>query len=135
MVADLSQTQTVVRLSSGEAEYAAAVRGVAEGVYLRSVMRFLGRDLHLELVTDSTASIGVMRRLGCGKRLKHVETEMFFLQQLVRGGVVTVTKEKGTNLPPDLCTKHMCWAKMQHLLSKLDVLVRGTPGTTASTTL
>ena len=116
-----SSTQSTVRLSSGEAEYAALVRATAEGLYIRSVMVFFGHELWIALETDSTAAIGTVRRLGPGKRLRHVETELFFLQQLVKQGVVAVRKKDGKNHPPDLLTKHLAWSDLRRLLRMLEV--------------
>ena len=76
--------QTVVALSSGEAEYAGCVRGVQEGLYVRNILRFLGFEVRLELITDSTSAIGTCKRLGAGRRPRHVEVEFFFLQNLIR---------------------------------------------------
>jgi len=121
VILDLSVTQSTVRLSSGEAEYAAAVRAVCEGLYLRNVMRFLGLDARLELLTDSTSAIGTCKRLGAGRRLRHVETEYFFLQNLVREGIVRVTKEPGEEQVTDIGTKNLAWTRIKHLLSKLGV--------------
>ena len=57
-----SSTQSTVRLSSGEAEYAALVRATAEGLYIRAVLRFMWREVMIALESDSTAAIGTVRR-------------------------------------------------------------------------
>ena len=62
-----------------------------------------------------------MKRIGPGKRLRHVEVELFFLQQLVRQGVISIVKRDGKNHPPDICTKHLAWPDIKRLLAMLDV--------------
>ena len=112
-----SSTQTTVRLSSGEAEYAALVKGAAEAIFIRNLLRFMWEEEEIELESDSTAAIGAVKRIGPGKRLRHVEVELFFLQQLVRQGVIAIVKRDGKNHPPDICTKHLAWPDIKRLLA------------------
>ena len=62
-----------------------------------------------------------MVRLGAGKRLRHLEATQFFWQGLVKQGVITIRKVKGTEHVADLGTKYLTWPKMVQLLKKLDV--------------
>jgi hypothetical protein len=121
MLCDQSATQGRVRLSSGEAEYAAMVKGVAEGLFVKNILKFLGENVELELETDSTAAIGTARRLGAGKKMRHMETEAFFLQGLIRQKEISIKKKLGTEHPPDIATKHLPWSQMVKLLGMLDV--------------
>ena len=57
-----SRTQPTIALSSGEAELAAVVAGVAEGLGMLSVLR-----------SDATAAIGITQRKGLGK-VRHLAT-------------------------------------------------------------
>ncbi len=128
MIQDLSETQGTIRLSSGEAEYAGLVRGSQEGIYVKNLLRFFGRSAEVELESDSSSALGTVRRLGPGKRLRHVETEYFFLQALVREGIIKVTKVKGEDNVADLGTKHLAWPRMQHLLRMLSVRIIAASG-------
>ena len=117
-----SSTQSTVRLSSGEAEYAAMVKGVGDGLFVRNILEFYEEDSEVSLESDSTAALSAARRLGPGKRLRHVATEMLFLQQLVRQGVVKISKADGkAAFAPDMSTKHLSWQAMAAILSKVDV--------------
>ena len=42
-----------------------------------------GKDIVPELVSDAPAALGAVSRLGAGKRMKHIETHNFFIQQYV----------------------------------------------------
>ena len=44
----LAPRESVARLSSAEAEYSALVKGVAEGLFVHSIMRFLRKEVELE---------------------------------------------------------------------------------------
>ena len=92
-----------------------------EGPFILPRLESLWRQVEIGLESDSTAAIGTVRRLGPGKRLRHVEVELFFLQQLVKQGVVTITKKDGKQHPPDLLTKHLGWPDLKRLLRMLDV--------------
>ena len=62
--------QKSVALSSGEAELAAQVAGISEGLGVKLVLRELGWCMDLRSFCDSSAARGVLQRAGAG-RLKH----------------------------------------------------------------
>ena len=99
-------TQHHLALSSGEAEYYAAVKGGSEGLYLENLCRDLGLAAHVVLHTDSSACKGICNRDGVGK-LRHVELQYMWLQQAVRSGRFTMRKIAGCRNPADLLTKHL----------------------------
>ena len=57
-------------------------------MYVRNLLRFLKLDAKIVLETDSAAAKGTAPRIGAGKKLRHLEVEQFFLQQLVKQGQV-----------------------------------------------
>jgi hypothetical protein len=99
-------TQATVALSSAEAELVAAVRGAAEGLSARSLAQDLGRYCQLRVHIDSSAAIGICKRSGIGK-IRHLDTRLLWIQDLVRNGTVSVIKVAGTINPADLMTKHL----------------------------
>eukprot|EP00969_Alexandrium_andersonii_P167149 7387767-Alexandrium_andersonii.AAC.1 len=62
-----STTQKTIALSSGAAELAGVVKGVAEGVGIASIAMDLGFSERLHVYADSSAAIGVCRRAGIGR--------------------------------------------------------------------
>ena len=101
-----STTQTVIALSSGEAEYYAAVKGCAEGLAIQSYCRDLGIETSVRISTDSTACKGICARSGLGK-VKHLDVQLLWLQDAVRRGKVEMVKIRGDRNPADLMTKHL----------------------------
>ena len=99
-------TQATVALSSAEAELVAAVRGAAEGLSARSLAQDLGSDCQLRVHIDSSAAIGICKRSGIGK-IRHLDTRLLWIQDLVRNGTIEVIKVAGTINPADLMTKHL----------------------------
>ena len=116
-------TQATVALSSAEAELIAAVRGAAEGLAARSLAEDFGDICRLRVHVDSSAAIGICKRTGVGK-IRHLDTRLLWIQDLVRDGTVGVMKVAGEYNPADLMTKHLgsdsisahlvrleCWAR------------------------
>ena len=60
-------TQTILSLSSGEAEFYGAVRCACRTLGLKSLMSDLSLDVKAELVTDSSACKGLCSRRGAGR--------------------------------------------------------------------
>ena len=101
-----STTQTAVAMSSGEAEYYAAVRGSAEGLAFQSMCRDVGAGVRVRVHTDSTACRGVCNRRGIG-RIRHMDVALLWLQDHVRSGAVLLVKVPGVDNPADLMTKFL----------------------------
>ena len=73
---------------------------------MRSVLRDLGEQCELRLSLDSSAAIGICRRTGVG-RVRHLDTRLLWIQELVRDGQLHVVKVAGTSNPADLMTKFL----------------------------
>lgn len=68
-----SSTQSVVALSSGEAEYFSLVTGASQPIGMRSMLKDLGIEFRVEVKTDANAQICVAARKWVG-RIRHLET-------------------------------------------------------------
>ena len=66
-----STTQSVIALSSGEAEYYGMVKGASVGLGTRELIRDLGVNLRTKVNTDASAAIGIASRKGLGK-VRHI---------------------------------------------------------------
>ena len=93
-------------MSSGEAEYYAAVKGGAEGLAMQSMCRDLGVELRLRVHTDSTACRGICGRSGLGK-VKHMAVPLLWLQGMVQRRKLSIVKVPGASNPADLLTKYL----------------------------
>ena len=117
-------TQTVVALSSGEAEYYGVAKGLCEALGIKGIARDMGLDLTIELLTDSSAARGIATRKGLGK-VKHLETRTLWVQDKVDAGVVAIKKIGGNDNPADILTKYLSGAKLQSLLGGLPITELG----------
>ena len=59
-----SVTQSVIALSSGEAEYYGMVRGGSIGLGMKSMLKELGVNTRVRIKTDASAAIGIASRKG-----------------------------------------------------------------------
>ncbi len=101
-----SSTQAVLALSSGEAEYYAALKGASLALGMRSIAGDLGIALSIRLHTDSAAAKGIMLRRGLGK-MRRLEVGFLWLQGAVAAKRLYVFKCRGEDNPADLGTKHL----------------------------
>ena len=106
MVKSWSNTQSVVALSSGEAEYYGMVRGTSIGLGVRSLMEDMGVAMRVRTSTDSTAASGIANRRGLGK-VRHIEVNQLWLQDKVNNKEVEVRKVRGEDNLADALTKHV----------------------------
>ena len=113
-----SSNQNVIALSSGEAEYYAALKGASSALGFQSMLRDLGIGTSVTLYTDSSAARGIIHRAGLGK-LRHLETGYLWLQAAVKAKKLMVRKVLGTENPADLLTKHLTTSDMWKNLDKL----------------
>jgi hypothetical protein len=113
-----SRTQGTVALSSGEAEFYAALKGCAEGIGIRSLMADLGLPVSVEVIQDSTAAKGTASRIGIGK-IKHLDTGWLWIQDAVKSGLVVLRKINGKVNPADLLTKPKSAAEAARLSEAL----------------
>ena len=113
-----STTQTVVAMSSGEAEYYAVVKGCAEGLAIQAISQDLGIEIDVKIWTDSEACKGICGRTGLG-RIKHMDMQLLWLQEAVRRKRVRLGKIRGDRNPADLMTKHLSRVAIEKNLERL----------------
>ena len=105
MISHWSSTQTVIALSSAEAELNAVVKMVSETLGVRNLFKSMGIDKKIIVKTDSSACNGIVHREGCGK-VKHLETRQLWVQDVVSQKIVDVQKVPRADNPSDCLTHH-----------------------------
>ena len=93
-------------LSSGEAEYYAALKGASIALGFQSMCADLGERIRIRLHTDSAAAQGIIGRRGLGK-VRNIDVGYLWLQDLAARDRVKIAKIKGDINPADLGTKHL----------------------------
>ena len=108
-----SNNQSVIALSSGEAEYYAVVKAATHSIGCVSMLRDMGCEMSFDIFTDSSAAMGISMRTGLGK-VRHIDTRLLWVQQKLKEGKFRIRKVDGCENPADLLTKHVSG----HLISK-----------------
>lgn len=101
-----SSTQSVLTLSSGEAELVGLTKGIAYGIGIRSLCADLGFDVAVEVRADAPAAIGMASRRETGE-VRHLDVSYLWVQERIRAGDVMVTKVAGKENQADIMTKHV----------------------------
>ena len=76
-----------------------------EGCSQFSLLAEAGMELKLEVLTDSTANIGVHNRIGSG-RVRHLEVNWLWTREAVQAGRFSLKKVGTYSNVSDLITKH-----------------------------
>ena len=113
-----SSNQSVIALSSGEAEFYAMVKGSSELLGMISLAKDLKVPLEGHLHSDSSAAIGISQRRGLGK-VKHMHTQYLWIQERIRNKDFVVHKIGTDNNVADLFTKHLARPKVDKFMSRL----------------
>ena len=100
-----SSTQSIVALSSAEAELNAIVKSVAEILGVMNLMKECAREVKGRVLTDSTAAKGILHRQGAGK-VKHLECRQLWVQEVISRKEVSCVKTPRELNPADALTHH-----------------------------
>ena len=101
-----SSTQSIIALSSGEAEFYGVVKAASIALGHRSMFRDMSLSIYPRLYTDAEAAKGMAARTGLG-RTRHIDVHYLWVQQRISLGDFTLHKIPGTANPADLCTKYL----------------------------
>ena len=104
-----SRTQATVALSSGEAELYAIGSGIADALFVRSLVEEskLFQKSNIFVSTDSNVGKSIVSRFGASRKTKHVHLRFLYMQELVVSGMVRMRKVLGTLNPADILTKYV----------------------------
>ena len=100
-----SSTQSVVALSSAEAELNASVKMISESLGVKHMYEMINEKKDIVVKTDSSACSGILHREGCGK-VKHLETRQLWVQGHVADKEVDVQKVPRADNSSDCLTHH-----------------------------
>ena len=115
-----SSTQSVVALSSAEAELNAIVKGASEMLGIMNVMKECGRKVEGQMWTDSSAAKGIFHRQGAGKT-KHLECRQLWVQEKIANKTIKCDKVAREMNPADMLPHHWTTSEGHHHLRSLHV--------------
>ena len=113
-----SSNQSVIALSTGEAELYAINKSAATGMGGQSIMNDLETKLDLRVFTDATTGKSLASRRGLCK-VRHIAVNELWIQHHVHEKMITLVKIKNKFNPSDLLTKHLTKAEVQQIMEHL----------------
>lgn len=114
--------QSVVSLSTTEAEYMAITEAVKEAIWLQGLVSDLGLDQKKTLVFyDSQSAIHLTKNQMFHERTKHIDVKHHFIRDIVSKGLVDVKKVSTHDNPADMITKAVPTNKFRHCLDLIGV--------------
>jgi hypothetical protein len=117
----MSRLQSIVALSTTEAEFISAVSAGQEIVWMRSFLGKLGYsfDAPSLLLVDNQLAIQVTRNPEHHGRMKHLDLRFFWLRDMVNSGVIAVRYIPTADMAADLLTKALARVKVAAALAQL----------------
>jgi hypothetical protein len=117
----MSRLQSIVALSTMEAEFISAVSAGQEIVWMRSFLGELGYsfDAPSLLLVDNQLAIQVAHNPEHHGRMKHLDLRFFWLRDMVNSGVIAVRYIPTADMAADLLTKALTCVKVAAALPQL----------------
>ena len=120
-----SKKQTMIALSSTEAEYIALSEAGCEACWLRNLYEELGytqKSPNL-LKGDNDGSIAMARNPQFHKRSKHIATRWHWVRDLVQNGMITIESCCDPEQMADVLTKPLAHPKHQKHVSEMGLVI------------
>jgi transposase InsO family protein len=112
-----SRKQTIVALSTAEAEYEAMCEACKEAVWLRSFLEEMGAKISLpiKMFEDNQACINIVQSESITARNKHMGVRLEYVRALNKLGVIQLVYCPSHIMEADLLTKPLGAVKLEHL--------------------
>lgn len=119
-----SKKQSVVALSSVEAEFRGIVKGVTEVLWLQKLLKDIGVRIELPtpLMCDNKASISISENHVQHDRTKHVEIDRHFIKEKLEGGIIELSFVRSEDQLADILTKAVNGRTFEVVLCKQNVV-------------
>ncbi|KAG3160442.1 hypothetical protein PC128_g21094 [Phytophthora cactorum] len=122
-VASAARRQSIVALSTTEAEYAAACEACQEGQSIKNVlMEIIGeRDLEFNLGVDNQAAISLATHPTYSRKTRHIELRLRFVREMAQQKGVNLWNVSGEINPADLLPKSMGVTRLSKMKSPIGI--------------
>jgi Reverse transcriptase (RNA-dependent DNA polymerase) len=115
----MSRRQSIVALSTAEAEYVAVCEATMEAMGLRNIMKemFRSKSLDVNIGLDSQSAYVMATNPTYSRRTRHIELRWHFVREQVKHGFVKLQKIKGEDNPADVFTKPLDKLRLNRLMN------------------
>lgn len=119
-----SKKQSMVALSTTEAEYMAMCFAAKEAMWLRQLLRDLGYDMSQPTViwADNQTSIGMVEQPAVRQRTKHIDVQYHYARERVEAGDLKVNYVNTQDNAADLFTKALTKDKTQRFAQAIGMV-------------
>eukprot|EP00253_Pinus_taeda_P007207 PITA_07207 len=102
-----SKKQSIVALSTSEAEYVAATAAACQAVWMRRMLRSLGQEQAKATVIfcDNSSAIALSKNSVFHKRTKHIDMRFHYIRELVSNGEIALEHCRTQEQVADILTK------------------------------
>ena len=120
-----STLQSVVALSTIEAEYIAMTEAIKEGVWLRGIFGDFGIEQKVvRVLCDNNSAICLTKHQVFHEKSKHIDVRLHFIRDQIDKGEVEVLRVSTNENAADALTKALPYSKLKHCLELVNVLPR-----------
>ena len=116
-----SRLQTIVALSTTEAEFVAAVSAGQEMLWLRNLLSEFGYEhpSASKLRIDNLSALSVAKNPEHHGRMKHLDLRFYWLRDEVAKGRIEVVHLRTSDMPADILTKSLAKPKVLEMVRML----------------
>ncbi|CAJ2646442.1 unnamed protein product [Trifolium pratense] len=113
--------QSVVALSTTQAEYIALVEGVKEAIWLKGMIGEMGISQGcVKIHCDNQSAIHLANHQVYHERTKHIDIRLHFVRDMIETKEIMVEKIASEENPADMFTKSLPRAKFKHCLDLIN---------------
>ena len=122
-----SQKQSIVALSSCEAEYIVATSATCQAVWMIWLIRELTSDAKssVKLMVDNQSAITLSKNTGHHNHTKHIDTRYHFIRECVEDKKIEIRFIRTEDQLADILTKALERLKYQEM--RVQIGIRSTP--------
>lgn len=114
--------QSVVALSTTEAEYMAMTEAVKETIWLKGITEESAMNRGKVVVyCDNQSAIHLAKNQSFHERSKHIELRLHFVRDIIAAGEIGVGKVPTKDNPSDMLTKSLNVTKFKHCLNLINM--------------
>ena len=118
-----SQKQSIVALSSCEAEYIAATSATCQAVWMSRLIKELTNEAEtsVKLMVDNQSAITLSKNTGHHNRTKHIDTRYHFIRECVEDKKVEIGFTRTEDQLADILTKALGRLKFQEMRHRIGI--------------
>lgn len=113
------QLQETHAQSSGESECYALGAGCADGLDTQAIMKEMGVDLAVTVLSDASTAGPFAKKLGLSRRMRHVEVTCLFVQALIKEEKINLKKVALPENVSDMGTKFLPADRLAYLKDQI----------------